>query len=209
MSTDKKIDLPEHIEKMLVGLNSGSSAEKLAELKAKAVEQIENNKKLAIELKDNPLSQTRAYTTIACIMGNAYMSGTNMGSAINESSITGQANNMFSRFAVSYDLAQNIGRSYFSVCRMGSVVAGTFWVVAKRGPNPTTGNYVSVLGSYDAQSWYYVGEAKVTQPSSAANGYNYIIGSVSNYAYYLVGVAAMGGVNPDCDIQIDAAGITY
>jgi|GEM_PF-6842974 len=93
---------------------------------------------------------------------------------------------------------------------MTSAEEGTLWVVAKRGPgNASTGNYVSVIGTYDRIYWYYVGDAKVTQPNNAANGYTYVIGSVPDFPEYLVGTAAMGGVNPDSNILVDAMGVSY
>jgi|GEM_PF-4255539 len=56
MATNNKTVLPEHIEKLLVGLNSKASPEKLEEIMAKAAEQIEKNKKLAEQLKAVPFN---------------------------------------------------------------------------------------------------------------------------------------------------------
>jgi hypothetical protein len=211
MSTNKKIVLPEHIEKLLVGLNSHASAEKLEEIMAKAAEQIEKNKKLMTQLKDVPFSQTRAYTTVDTVSSTDYiLSGTNFGYIGYRDRLKGSADNSFAQFLADYYPPPGVPQSAFALCTMTAAEEGTLWVVAKMGPgNASTGNYVSVVGSYDQSTWYYIGDAKVTQPNNASNGYNYVIGSVPDFPYYLVGTAAMGGANPDSNILVDAMGVTY
>jgi hypothetical protein len=210
MSTNKKIVLPEHIEKMLVGLNSGSSAEKLAELKAKAVEQIERNEKLVTELKDKPFNQTRAYTPpVAYILPPVVISGNTSGTVSNPENALGVADGLFARFQAVYNPSQNMGQSIFIRYIMSSAVAGTLCVVAKRGPSSTSGNQLIIYGSNDLfSSWNYIGTVQVTQPNSSSF-YNYTIGWVPAYRFIMIGTAAMGGSATDSDILVDAFGVIY
>jgi hypothetical protein len=211
MSTDKKIVLPEDIEKLLVGMNSSASAEKLEELRANVAELMEKNKKLATELKGfSPLNQTRAYTVAeAFILPPMYLGGTNIGYVSNPENALGVADGSGARFQAVYNPSQNIGQSIFIRYVMGIAVAGTLWVVAKRGPSSTSGNQLIIYGSNDPiNGWNYIGTVQVTQPNSSSF-YNYTIGWVPAYRFYLVGTAAMGGSAPDSDILVDALGVTY